>query len=95
MNLDARSRRLNAETGFIIDSDELAQQEAARFEAMTRPENSHSLGLRPVAGKRESALIWHTIEDGEPVDYGHEPARSRWKRVQARVLAWLPLDPEL
>jgi putative cardiolipin synthase len=95
MNLDARSKRLNTEMGFIIDSDELAQQEVTRFEAMTRPENSYSLSLRPAVGKQTPQLIWHTVENGGPVDFTHEPARSRWRRAQARVLAWLPLDPEL
>jgi putative cardiolipin synthase len=47
MNLDVRSRRLNTEMGFIIDSTDLSQQEAARFEAMTRPENAYSVTLRP------------------------------------------------
>jgi putative cardiolipin synthase len=95
MNLDARSKRLNTEMGFIIDSDELAQQEATRFEAMTRLENSYSLSLRPVSGKQTAQLNWHTLEDGKSVDYDHEPACSRWKRAQAKVLSWLPLDPEL
>jgi len=31
MNLDVRSRRLNTEMGFIIDSTELAHGQAGRF----------------------------------------------------------------
>jgi putative cardiolipin synthase len=92
MNLDVRSRRLNTEMGFIIDSAELSQQEATRFEAMTRPENAYSVILRPGDKGR---LLWHTVEDGKPVDYDREPARSTWQRVKAKFLAWLPLDREL
>jgi putative cardiolipin synthase len=92
MNLDVRSRRLNTEMGFIIDSADLSQQEATRFEAMTRPENAYSVALRPGDERR---LLWHTVEDGKPVDYDREPARSNWQRVKAKFLAWLPLDREL
>jgi putative cardiolipin synthase len=92
MNLDVRSRRLNTEMGFIIYSAELSQQEAGRFDALTRPENAYSVALQP-GGK--GRLIWHTVEDGKPVDYDREPARSAWQRVKAKFLSWLPLDHEL
>jgi cardiolipin synthase C len=92
MNFDVRSRRLNTEMGFIIDSADLSQQEATRFDAMTRPENAYSVTLRPGGTGR---VLWHTVEDGEPVDHDREPARSNWQRVQAKFLAWLPLDREL
>jgi putative cardiolipin synthase len=92
MNLDVRSKRLNTEMGFIIVSAELSQQEAGRFDAMTRPENAYSVSLQP-GGK--GRLLWHTVENGKPVDYDREPARSAWQRVKAKFLAWLPLDHEL
>jgi putative cardiolipin synthase len=91
MNFDARSRRLNTEMGLIIHNGELAQQEASRFEAMIRPENAYSVELRPGS----SRLVWHTVENGQPLDYDREPARSTWHRVKARFLSFLPLDPEL
>jgi putative cardiolipin synthase len=91
MNFDARSRRLNTEMGLIIHNAELAQQESSRFDAMTRPENAYSVGFQPGT----SRLVWHTIENGQPVDYKREPARSRWQRAKVRFLSFLPLDPEL
>jgi putative cardiolipin synthase len=94
MNFDSRSRRLNTEMGLIIHNGDLAQQEAARFEAMVRAENSYSLELRPGAD-RSPRLVWRTVENGKPVEYPSEPARSVWQRVKARFLSWLPLDPEL
>jgi putative cardiolipin synthase len=92
MNFDARSRHLNTEMGLIIHNGELAQQEASRFEAMIRPENAYSVELRPGSSSR---LVWHTVENGQPVDYDREPARNTWHRVKARLLSFLPLDPEL
>jgi putative cardiolipin synthase len=95
MNFDARSRRLNTEMGLIIHNGELAQQEASRFEAMTRPENAYSVELHPGKTGGSSRLVWHTVENGHPVDYDREPARSSWHRMKAKLLSLLPLDPEL
>jgi putative cardiolipin synthase len=81
--------------GVIIHNTELAQQEASRFEAMTRPENAYSVGLRSGAKAGSNTLVWHTVESGQPVDYDREPARSSWQRAKARFLSLLPLDPEL
>jgi putative cardiolipin synthase len=95
MNFDVRSRRLNTEMGLILHNDELAQQQASRFDAMTRPENSYSVELRPDKQAASSRLVWHTYESGKPVDYYREPARSIWQWAKARFLSWLPLDSEL
>jgi putative cardiolipin synthase len=94
MNFDARSGRLNTEMGLIIDSAELAQQEAGRFEAMTRPENAYSVALRP-GSEQSPRLVWRTSEGGKPVEYDSEPVRSPWQRVKVKFLALLPLDSEL
>jgi cardiolipin synthase C len=95
MNFDVRSRRLNTEMGLIIHSPELAGQEALRFDSMTRPENSYSVELRPGKQGAAARLLWHTDENGRPVDYFRQPARNSWQRVEAEVLSWLPLDREL
>ncbi len=92
MNLDQRSRRLNTEVGLIIDSPELAQETAKRFEAMTLPENSYSVVL-PV--QHSSQLAWRTVENGATVEYKKEPARHAWQRVEVKFLSLLPLDREL
>ena len=95
MNFDARSRQLNTEDGLIIHNSELAQQEAHRFQAMSQPENAYSVELRPIKEGDRPRLVWHTVENGQPVDYYREPARSSWQRAKARLLSWLPLDSEL
>ena len=95
MNFDKRSKRLNTEVGLIIDSQELAQQTAVRFEAMAQPENSYALALRPESVGGPPPLVWRTREDGRSVEYVREPARSRWQRLKVKLLSLLPLGGEL
>ncbi len=95
MNFDQRSMHLNTEIGLIIDSPQLAQQVAARFEAMAQPENAYQLLLRPPAAGGTPQLVWRTRENGELVEYRREPARSDWQRLAVRLLSLLPLDKEL
>jgi len=95
MNFDQRSMHLNTEIGLIIDSTELAQQTAARFEAMTSPPNSYDLALVPREGGRSPRLVWRTQEDGKAVEYDREPARSDGQRLRVRLLSLLSMDDEL
>jgi putative cardiolipin synthase len=98
MNFDQRSKNLNTEVGLIIDSEPLAQQVALRFEAMVQPESAYEVKLRggnPSALPLGRSLEWHTVEDGKPVVYTREPARSGWQRFKVRILERLPLDSEL
>lgn len=95
MNFDQRSMHLNTEIGLIIDSPALAQQIAARFEAMVQPVNSYMLALRPNDAGGSPSLVWRTQEDAKAVEYVTEPARSDWQRVEVNILSLLPLDKEL
>lgn len=95
MNFDQRSMHLNTEIGLIIDSPALAQQAAARFEAMVLPVNSYHLALRPTPAPGQPELGWQTSEDGQAVTYDREPARSESQRAKANMLSLLPLDKEL
>ncbi|HWW20039.1 MAG TPA: phospholipase D family protein, partial [Steroidobacteraceae bacterium] len=95
MNYDQRSRNINTEVGLIIDSGELARQTAARFTAMVQMDNAYTLALRPGGANIKSRLVWDTLENGKPIEYQREPARSSWQRMRARWLSLLPLDSEL
>jgi putative cardiolipin synthase len=95
MNFDQRSMHLNTEIGLIIDSPELAQQVARRFEAMTQPANAYALALHAAPAGGEPRLVWRTEEDGEAVTYTTEPARNAWQRIKVDLLSLLPLDKEL
>ena len=93
MNFDQRSMHLNTEIGLIIDSPVLAQQIAARFDAMVQPANAYQLVLRPDGGGQ--SLVWRTQKNGKTVEYTTEPARSDWQRIKANILTLLPMDDEL
>jgi len=62
---------------------------------MVQPANSYVLELAPVGAGGRPELVWNTLEDGRPVEYTREPARSEWQRTQVQVLSLLPLDAEL
>ncbi len=93
MNYDQRSRHLNTEIGLIVDSLELAEQTATRFAAMAQPANAYTPTWQGRVGHRFN-IIWHTEEQGVPVDYVREPVRSSWKRLQMKLLSRLPVDKE-
>jgi len=95
MNFDQRSMHLNTEIGLIIDSSVLAQQAAARFEAMVSPPNSYELVMRAGDGAGSPHLAWRTEEGGKTVEYDTEPARSNGQRFRLKLLSLLPLDAEL
>ena len=95
MNFDQRSKHLNTEIGLILNNADLSQQVAARFEAMTRKESAYSVVVRASADGKRSHLVWQTVEDGHPVELDTEPSRGAWQRFKVRLLALLPLDPEL
>lgn len=94
MNFDQRSRRLNTETGLIIDSPELAAQTETRFKEITQPANAYAVSLKS-PGAQNSPLIWRTVENGKPVEYDKEPERSMRRRIEVAFLTMLPLDDEL
>lgn len=86
---------LNTEIGLIIDSPALAQQIAARFDAMVQPVNSYRLALRPNSAGRAPSLVWRTQEGAKAIEYDTEPARGGWQRIKVNILSLLPLDKEL
>jgi putative cardiolipin synthase len=96
MNYDQRSKRINTEIGLIIQSPELAEQMARRFDAMVKPSECYIVGLISSGAPGKSAgLVWRTEEDGRMVEYTREPARSGWQRFEVKLLTLLPLDGEL
>lgn len=95
MNFDQRSMHLNTEVGLIIDSPVLAQQIAARFDAMVQPVNSYRLELQQSGTGGTPRIVWHTQEGAKAADYATEPARSAWQRLQVKLLSLLSMDREL
>jgi cardiolipin synthase C len=95
MNFDQRSRSLNTEVGLIIDSRELAEQTAARFESIVAPENSYGLAVQAGDVGGSLHLLWRTRENRRTIEYDREPARSDWQRMKVIFLSLIPLDNEL
>jgi putative cardiolipin synthase len=95
MNFDQRSKHLNTEIGLIIDSPELAQQTAARFDSMTQPESAYVLSVRYQDSGPGENVVWDTVANGKPVEYTQEPAQNRWQKFKVRFLAMLPFRREL
>ncbi len=95
MNFDERSRHLNTEIGLIIDSPELADLTAARFNAMAEPDNAYRPSFVAGAASGSGPLEWTTQENGATVVYRQEPSPNFWRRLIVNVLAWLPVRREL
>lgn len=95
MNFDQRSMHINTEIGLIIDSPELARQEAERFERLSSPANSYRVQLKVDSATQVESLVWSTWEDGKQKDYDTEPSRDRGRKVKEELMSILPLDSEL
>jgi putative cardiolipin synthase len=95
MNYDERSHWLNTELGLIIHSPDLAAQTAQRFQAMTQPASAYRVTLERAEPHASPQLLWTTEEQGKPVTYHIEPARSSWQKLEVRTLSLLPVDREL
>jgi putative cardiolipin synthase len=95
MNFDERSRHLNTEIGLIIDSPDLAQLTAARFDGMAQLQNAYQPAIVTAASGRTGQLQWTTEENGVPVVYHTEPSPNPWRRFLVTLLAWLPMRREL
>ena len=95
MNVDRRSMRLNTELGLIIESPELAQQVAARFEAIARPANSYVVVLREDDAGSRGRVTWVTEQEGRLVEYDKEPRQTAWQAVMIDLLSLLPLEEHM
>ena len=95
MNFDERSRHLNTEIGLIIDSPDLAEVTAARFNGMAQLQNAFQPSIVTAHSGRAGHLQWTTQENGVVVVYPKEPAPNPWRRFLVTLLAWLPVRREL
>jgi cardiolipin synthase C len=85
-NFDPRSRNLNTELGFVIDSPVLAQRIEAAFDESI-PANSYEVRLSDT-GK----LYWIDRRGDELVRYDREPGTTRWLRAAVWFLSLLPIE---
>jgi putative cardiolipin synthase len=94
MNYDQRSWRINTEVGLLLESPEVAEEIAHRFDAMVSPDAAYRVFLdSDTRGK--PALRWAAEIDHRPVEFVREPSRGFWQRAKVRVLGLLPIEREL
>jgi len=85
-NFDPRSRKLNTELGFVIDSPMLARRiEAAFHESI--PANSYEVHL-----SNTGQLYWTEHRDDQVLRYDEEPGTSWWLRTAVWFLSLLPIE---
>jgi putative cardiolipin synthase len=90
LNLNLRSRYLNAESGLVIDSPQLAQQVASDIQLNMKPANSWAVALDERAKVR-----WHGGPAAAAEDWTHEPEVGWWRRTKVRLIAMWPLEKYL
>jgi putative cardiolipin synthase len=87
MNMDNRSKLLNTEMGFLVDSPALSKAVLAYFDSLVVPANAYRVEFG------DSGLMrWHTEEVGKPVVIKDEPEASMLRRAEVILLKLLPID---
>lgn len=82
-NLDPRSAALNTEMGLVVDSPSLARAIGGALDTL------HPQAAWRVALDDQGRVRW---DDGSATPVRAEPQAGLWRRVTARVLAWLPVE---
>lgn len=85
-NFDPRSRKLNTELGFVVDSPVLARKIEAAFHDSI-PANSYELHLSD-----DGQLYWTEHRDGRLLRYEREPGTSRGLRAGVWILSHLRIE---
>jgi len=93
LNLDPRSFYENTEIGVIIESPELGETMARRFDEDVR-QRAFRLE-RFINADGNEILRWHGIENGKPVIHEREPHTGFWQRFAIGFLMMLPIESQL
>jgi putative cardiolipin synthase len=88
-NLDPRSANLNTEMGAFVEDRALAGQIWEEHRRLTDPARSWLVELE---GHR---LTWRGRVEGHMRVFRTEPDTTLLRRLLARVLGWLPIEPQL
>lgn len=88
-NLDPRSANLNTEMGTFVEHPEPAARLREEYERLVAPARSWKVELR--GGK----LAWSDRGEGGGQVVYVEPDTTLSRRILARVLGWLPIEPQL
>jgi putative cardiolipin synthase len=89
-NYDQRSLYLNTEIGLVFEQADIAGPAAERFDKNI---NRFAFKVELVTSDRgKESLLWHGIEDGNPVTYDSEPYVGRGTKAAVWFIRWLPVD---
>ncbi|HRO26327.1 MAG TPA: phospholipase D family protein [Gammaproteobacteria bacterium] len=89
-NLDPRSIDINTEMGVLFDDPPLAEALRDEYLRLSGSEMSYWVYL-----DGDDDLRWLDRGVDPPVVLDHEPESTRWQRIQARVVGWLPVESQL
>jgi len=88
-NLDPRSANLNTEMGAFVSDEGLAAQLGEEYRRLIAPDRSWAVRLE---GAR---LVWRGDREGREIVLHGEPDTTLARRAFARILGWLPIEPQL
>ena len=88
-NLDPRSRRLNTENGFLIESEVLAERVLTWMERDFTGENSWRVTLEADPQTEQKRLYWHGMKDGKEVRLDREPGADALRQLSVFVYSLL------
>jgi putative cardiolipin synthase len=94
MNMDHRSKLLNTEMGFIVDSPKLAGAVVDFFRTVTLPANAYALALadRDDDGQPSGEILWRTELNGKPLVLDSEPEVGLLEKAEVMLYKMLPID---
>ena len=93
LNLDPRSVYENTEIGVVLDSPEIAQYMAQKFDAEIAT-SAFRLELRREENGGER-LLWHGYENGKELIYTVDPYSGFWRRLSIWFMGLLPIESQL
>ena len=94
-NFDLRSRHLNTEAGFLIESEELAEKLLSSMERDYLPAQSWRLALESTPDGKTQQIIWHGTKDGAAVRHNSDPEATIFRKASVRFYSILPGLEEL
>ncbi len=89
LNFDPRSAQLNTEVALLVHSETIAKQLSDLYENVILPKSSYRLALE------HGKVAWHSEEKGRKKVYYIEPDASPWRRLQAFLIDFLPVEKQL
>lgn len=94
-NFDPRSRRINTETGLLIDSEALAARMLTSVERDFAPAQSWRLELETDAQSGARHIVWVGERDGKPLRLAREPEAGLLRQLRVLFYSLLPGLEEL